>query len=54
MFVGLRWMYRRNSNFIDGVGNDARFLAGASERASRPGASRAGVVPGGVGLPAAA
>jgi putative flavoprotein involved in K+ transport len=27
MFVGLRWMYRRNSNFIDGVGADADHLA---------------------------
>ena len=26
-FLGLRWMYRRNSSFIDGVGADARFLA---------------------------
>jgi putative flavoprotein involved in K+ transport len=27
-FLGLRWMHRRNSNFIDGVGADAAFLAG--------------------------
>jgi putative flavoprotein involved in K+ transport len=27
MFLGLRWMYRRNSNFIDGVHNDADHLA---------------------------
>ncbi|HEU4947598.1 MAG TPA: NAD(P)-binding domain-containing protein [Kribbella sp.] len=26
-FLGLRWMYRRNSNFIDGVGDDALYLA---------------------------
>ena len=25
--LGLRWMYRRNSSFIDGVGADARYLA---------------------------
>jgi putative flavoprotein involved in K+ transport len=28
MFLGLRFMYRRNSNFIDGVGADAAHLAG--------------------------
>lgn len=27
MFLGLRFMYRRNSNFIDGVGADAAYLA---------------------------
>jgi hypothetical protein len=27
MFLGLRFMHRRNSNFIDGVGADAEFLA---------------------------
>lgn len=27
-FLGLRWLYRRNSGFIDGVGADAAFLAG--------------------------
>ena len=27
MFLGLRWMYRRNSNFIDGVSADAEYLA---------------------------
>ena len=26
-FLGLRWMYRRKSNFIDGVGDDAAYLA---------------------------
>ena len=26
-FVGLRWQSRRNSNFIDGVGDDAAYLA---------------------------
>jgi putative flavoprotein involved in K+ transport len=26
-FLGLRFMYRRNSNFIDGVGADAAYLA---------------------------
>jgi putative flavoprotein involved in K+ transport len=26
-FLGLRWMHRRNSNFIDGVGADATYLA---------------------------
>jgi len=25
--LGLRFLYRRDSNFIDGVGRDARFLA---------------------------
>ncbi|MGH8824220.1 MAG: FAD-dependent oxidoreductase, partial [Jiangellaceae bacterium] len=28
-FLGLRWLYRRKSNFIDGVGDDAAYLAGA-------------------------
>jgi putative flavoprotein involved in K+ transport len=27
MFLGLRYMHRRNSNFIDGVGADAAYLA---------------------------
>ncbi|MDN5797461.1 MAG: NAD(P)-binding domain-containing protein [Intrasporangium sp.] len=26
-FLGLRWMYRRDSNFIGGVGSDAEYLA---------------------------
>lgn len=26
-FLGLRWQYRRKSNFIDGVGDDATYLA---------------------------
>jgi putative flavoprotein involved in K+ transport len=26
-FLGLRWQYRRKSSFIDGVGDDARYLA---------------------------
>jgi putative flavoprotein involved in K+ transport len=33
-FLGLRWQYRRNSSFIDGVGADAEFLA--DEIARRP------------------
>jgi putative flavoprotein involved in K+ transport len=31
-FLGLRWQYRRNSSFIDGVGADAEFLADQIER----------------------
>lgn len=34
-FLGLRWQYRRNSNFIDGVGADAAYLA-RHLSASRP------------------
>ena len=26
-FLGLKWMYRRSSSFIDGVGRDAEYLA---------------------------
>jgi putative flavoprotein involved in K+ transport len=26
-FLGLRWMYRRSSSFLDGVGADAEYLA---------------------------
>jgi putative flavoprotein involved in K+ transport len=26
-FLGLRWMHRRKSSFIDGVGDDATWLA---------------------------
>ena len=26
--LGLRFLYRRNSTFVDGVGHDARFVAG--------------------------
>jgi hypothetical protein len=25
--LGLKFQYRRNSTFVDGVGNDARFVA---------------------------
>jgi putative flavoprotein involved in K+ transport len=35
MFLGLRFMYRRNSNFIDGVGADAAYLADSIRSAAR-------------------
>jgi putative flavoprotein involved in K+ transport len=35
-FLGLRWMHRRNSNFIDGVGADAAFLAGRITGVAKP------------------
>lgn len=34
-FVGLRWQYRRNSNFIDGVGADAGYVAMQIARRNR-------------------
>lgn len=33
-FLGLRWLYRRKSNFIDGVGDDATYLADVIARGS--------------------
>lgn len=33
-FLGLRWMYRRSSSFLDGVGTDAEYLAGHIARCS--------------------
>jgi putative flavoprotein involved in K+ transport len=33
-FLGLRWQYRRKSNFIDGVGDDATYLADVIESRS--------------------
>ena len=35
MFLGLRFMHRRNSNFIDGVGADAVYLADSIKSAAR-------------------
>lgn len=35
MFLGLRFMHRRNSNFIDGVGADAAYLADSINSAAR-------------------
>ncbi len=35
-FLGLRWLYRRNSGFIDGVGLDAVHLAGRLTNVRRP------------------
>jgi putative flavoprotein involved in K+ transport len=35
MFLGLRFMHRRNSNFIDGVGADATYLADSISSAAR-------------------
>ena len=35
MFLGLRFMHRRNSNFIDGVGADAAYLADSIKSAAR-------------------
>ncbi|MGH9262788.1 MAG: hypothetical protein ACRD08_23295, partial [Acidimicrobiales bacterium] len=34
-FVGLQWQYRRNSNFIDGVGGDAGYVAMEIARRNR-------------------
>lgn len=36
-FLGLRWMYRRSSNFIDGVGKDAAHLAELIDARERAG-----------------
>lgn len=36
-FLGLRWMHRRSSSFLDGVGADAEYLAAhIAERTRAP------------------
>ncbi|MDF2978310.1 MAG: putative flavoprotein [Actinomycetospora sp.] len=35
-FLGLKWLHRRSSSFLDGVGADAEYLAGELAASSRP------------------
>ena len=42
-FLGLRWMHRRSSSFLDGVGADAEHLAERIARAHPPAGVRGGL-----------